>query len=133
MNEFTLNLSLILHSMVRVAATVVSLINDRLSPKKEPPATMPTMKGTLAPVEWAMPAAIGVRATMVPTLVPMLMDMKQEAKKRPASSMLAGRALRVSTTVASMLPISLAVLANAPAITNIQSMSIMLSVLAPAL
>ena len=32
----------------------------------------------------AMPAAIGTRATMVPTLVPMDMDMKQAARNSPA-------------------------------------------------
>ena len=41
--ELTRNLSLITHSCVLVEAMVVSDINDKLSPKKEPPTTTPTM------------------------------------------------------------------------------------------
>ena len=69
-----------------MATTVVSLMNDRLSPKKAPPTITPTTIAILAWVDRAMPAAIGVSATMVPTLVPMLMDMKQAATNSPASS-----------------------------------------------
>ena len=133
MKKLTLNLSAILHSCVRVATTVVSLMNERLSPKNDPPATTATTKGSELPVEVATPAAMGVRATMVPTLVPMLMEMKQAARKSPGSSRLPGRTDSVRLTVASMLPISLAELAKAPASTNIQSIIIMLSVLAPLL
>ena len=133
MKKFTLNLSAIRHSCVRVATTVVSLMNDKLSPKNEPPTTTATTKGNDVPVEVATPAAIGVRATIVPTLVPMLIEMKQAARKSPANSMLSGRMDSVRLTVASILPISLAELANAPASTNIHSIIIMLSVLAPLL
>ena len=133
MKKFTLNLSAILHSCVLVATTVVSLMNERLSPKNEPPTTIATTKGSELPVEVAIPAAIGVRATMVPTLVPILIEMKQAARKSPGSSILSGRTERVRLTVASILPISLAELANAPASTNIHSIIIMLSVLAPLL
>ena len=131
MNELTRNLSLILHPCVEVATTVVSEMKERLSPKNEPPTTTAVIMGTLTPVEWATPAAMGTRATMVPTLVPMESEMKQAARKRPASSMLPGKTLNVRFTVASMLPMVLAELANAPANTNIQSMSIMFCVPAP--
>ena len=131
MKKLTLNLSAILHSCVLVATTVVSLMNDRLSPKNDPPTTIATTKGSELLVDMAIPAAIGVSATIVPTLVPMLIEMKQAAKKSPGSSMLSGRTERVRLTVASMLPISFAELAKAPASTNIHNIIIMLSVLAP--
>ena len=51
---------------------------------------------------------MGVRATMVPTLVPMEREIKQEAIKSPARIMLPGNSERVRATVASMLPIALA-------------------------
>ena len=133
MKAFTRNLSLILHPCVCVATTVVSEMNERLSPKNDPPTTTAVIMATLVSVVWAMPAAMGTRATMVPTLVPMLSEMKQAATKSPARSILPGRRLNVRFTVASMLPIVLAALANAPAITNIHSISIMFSALAPRL
>ena len=132
-NELTRNLSLILQPCVRVATTVVSLMNERLSPKNAPPTTIAVMKGMLSPVEWAIPAAIGVRATIVPTLVPIDKEIKQAARNRPARSILSGNTERVRLTVASILPISFAELANAPAKTKIHSISIMFSVLAPLL
>ena len=86
MNEFTLNLSLSLQPCVEVAAMVVSEMNDRLSPKKEPPTTTAVRKGMLLPVSVAIPTAMGDKATIVPTLVPMLSDMKQAARNSPGSS-----------------------------------------------
>lgn len=80
--------------------------------------------GTLEPVEWARPAAIGVRATIVPTLVPMARDMKQAAINNPAIIILSGIRLKVRLTVASIHPASLAELAKAPARTNMQSIII---------
>ena len=89
---FILNLSAIEQPWVRVAAMVVSDMKDRLSPKKAPPTMIAVMKGTLAAMpsapaaasSWAIPAATGTRATMVPTLVPMAIEMKQAARKSPA-------------------------------------------------
>ena len=133
MKAFTRNLSLILQPCVWVATTVVSEMNERLSPKNEPPTTTAVIIATLVSVEWARAAAMGTRATMVPTLVPMLIEMKQEARNKPANSISLGNRSRVSATVASMLPIVLAEWAKAPAITNIQSMNIMFCVLAPRL
>ena len=130
-NEFARNLSLMRQPCVRVATTVVSLINDRLSPKNAPPTMMATSSGILMPADCATPVAIGVNATMVPTLVPMEMEIKQAAANKPASSMEEGSTDSVRPTVASTLPISFAELAKAPASTNIHSMSIMFSVLAP--
>ena len=110
---------------------VVSLMKDRLSPKKEPPTMTAVIMGTEVPVCWATPAAIGVRATMVPTEVPMLSEMKQAARNSPARSICGGNRASVRLTVASMLPITLAELAKAPARTKIQIMSIICPVEAP--
>ncbi len=119
----TLNLSDIEHSCVRVAAMVVSEIKDRLSPKNAPPATMAVMKPIFKSDLDAIPAAIGTSATMVPTLVPIAIDIKHEAKNRPANSIFGGSIAIVAETVASMAPICLAVSAKAPARINIHSIS----------
>ena len=72
------------HPWLLVAATVVSEMNERLSPKKAPPTIIAVMKDWPIPVSAAMPVAMGTRATMVPTEVPMAMEMKQAARKKPA-------------------------------------------------
>ena len=59
---------------------------------------------------------------MVPTEVPMLMLMKHEAIKMPARSAFCGSRARVSSTDASMAPMAFALLAKAPASTNIHTM-----------
>ena len=84
--KFTRNLSRMAHPWVRVAAIVVSEMNERLSPKKAPPTTIPAMKARFISVLSAMPATTGTNATMVPTEVPMESEMKQAARKMPASS-----------------------------------------------
>ena len=131
--KFTRNLSLILQPCVLVATMVVSEINERLSPKKAPPTTTAVIIGMLTPVDPASPAAIGTKATIVPTLVPMLNEMKQAARKSPAMIILPGSTIKVRFTVASTLPITLAELAKAPANTKIQSINIILLVPAPLL
>ena len=67
-----------------------------------------------------MPAAIGVSATMVPTLVPTDNEIKQAARKSPANSILPGNSVSERLTVASIAPITLALWAKAPARINIQ-------------
>ena len=83
-----LNLSAIEHSCVLVAAIVVSEIKERLSPKNAPPtiiAVMNAISGVApAAISCAMPAPTGTRATMVPTLVPIDIDMKHDARNSPA-------------------------------------------------
>ena len=110
---------------------VVSEMNDRLSPKKAPPTTTAVIMGREHPVCWATPRATGVRATMVPTEVPTLREMKQAARNSPGSSQLSGSTCRVSTTVASTAPMAFALWAKAPARMKIQIMSIMLRFPAP--
>ena len=84
------NLSRMAQPCVRVAAIVVSEINERLSPKKAPPTTMAVIKGISIPVLSAMPATTGTNATIVPTDVPTDNEMKQAAKKIPANNKLLG-------------------------------------------
>ena len=76
---FVRNLSRIEHPCVRVAAIVVSEINDRLSPNNAPPTTIATSHGVLHPVCSAIADAMGVRATIVPTDVPTDIEVKQAA------------------------------------------------------
>ena len=133
MKTFTRNLSLSLHPCVWVAMIVVSEMKERLSPKKEPPTMMAVIRATSVPVSVATPAAIGTRAAIVPTLVPMDREMKHAARNRPAKIICAGIRLSVRFTVASMLPIILAECAKAPASTKIQIISIICSVAAPRL
>ena len=115
MQKFTRNLSLMPQPCVRVAAIVVSEINERLSPKKAPLATMATTWACESPRFPASPRAIETRATIVPTLVPMERDMKHEARKSPGRRKDGGRTLRMTSTVASTAPTLLAPPANAPA------------------
>ena len=131
--ELTRNLSLVLQPCVCVAIIVVSEMKDRLSPKNEPPTTMAMTIAKSAPVCEATPAAIGVRATMVPTEVPIDNDMKHAARKSPASSICSGNSEIVRLTVASMAPITLAELAKAPARIKIHIISIISAVAAPRL
>ena len=108
---------------VLVAATVVSDMNDRLSPKNEPPTTAATMSGVAVPVRMAISEATGTKATIVPTDVPTHSDTTQAATKRPANRKPPGRNDMVSSTVAPTAPIAWADLAKAPANTKIHTMS----------
>ena len=90
MRMLVLNLSFIVQPWVRVAAMVVSDMNERLSPKKAPPTTIAVIKAVkpgCAPIGSSFPAIsapIGTSAAIVPTLVPMDMEMKHAAMNRPA-------------------------------------------------
>ena len=133
MKEFVLNLSLILQPCVLVATMVVSEMNDRLSPKNAPPTTTATNIGMLLPVVVASPAAIGTRATMHPTLVPIDMLTKHVARNIPGRIIFSGSMDSIMFTVASMLPIVFADAANAPANMKTHIISIMPLVPAPLL
>ena len=111
------------HPCVRVAATVVSDIKDKLSPKNEPPTTAATIKGSTIPVRSANSAATGTNATMVPTEVPIHIETTQAATNKLAKSISLGRSRKVRSTVAVTAPISLAEAAKAPANINIQTIN----------
>ena len=118
-----LNLSDIEHPWVVVAAMVVSEMKERLSPKKAPPTMRAVSIGSEISACADIPEAMGRRATMVPTLVPMDIEMKQAARKSPARISFPGRIIKVRFTVASTLPMALAVEAKAPARMKIQIIS----------
>ena len=84
---------------------------------------MAAMNASENPASWAIPVAIGTSATMVPTLVPTDIEIKQAVKNNPAKSIEPGMTRRVRFTVASMAPISFAVCANAPARIKIQTIN----------
>ena len=131
MRILALNLSFIAQSSALVAAMVVSLMKDRLSPKKAPPTMIAARKASEKPASCAIPVAMGTSATIVPTLVPTDIEMKQAVKKSPAKSIEPGMTRKVKFTVASMAPISLAVCAKAPARMNIHTISRTLELPAP--
>ena len=131
MNTLTRNLSLNRHPCVWVAMIVVSEMKERLSPKNEPPTMTAVISATSVPVSVATPAAMGTKAAIVPTLVPMEIEMKQAARNSHAKSICGGRRESIRFTVASMLPIVFAEWAKAPASTKIQIISIICSVAAP--
>lgn len=81
---FVWNLLRIEQPCVCVAAMVVSEMNDRLSPKNEPPTTMATSHAVSQFICVARAVTTGVNATMVPTDVPIEIEMKQAAMKMPA-------------------------------------------------
>ena len=120
MRRLARNLSAMATCWVRVAATVVSLINDRLSPKNEPPSTMATISATSLPVAVANWAASGVSATIVPTLVPIDIEMKHAVTNKPGSSAHDGSNAVVAATVASTAPMPLASAEKAPLRIKIQ-------------
>lgn len=84
------------------------------------------MNGSGAAPELASSAASGVSATTVPTEVPIDSDMKHAATKSPGTTICGGSHRRVSDTVASTDPVSLASEANAPARMNTHIMYMML-------
>ena len=133
MKKLTRNLSFILHPCELVAAIVVSEINERLSPKKAPPTTIAVRSAELIPVDCASPAAIGTRATIVPTLVPIDRLIKHVARNNPGNNILSGSIDSITFTVASTAPIIFAALAKAPARIKIHNISIMLRALTPRL
>ena len=131
MRIFVRNLSLILHPCDWVAQMVVSEMKERLSPKKAPPMIIAATKGTLSSNCCAMPTAIGIIATIVPTLVPIESDITVAPRKSPARIADDGTMARVRFTISAILPISFALLAKAPARIKIHIISSKVSRPAP--
>ena len=115
MKQLARNLSLMRQSWLRVAAIVVSEMKERLSPKKAPPITTATRKAVSTPMLPAISVAKGVRATTVPTDVPMETEMKQAEMKIPGIISCVGSVCSARATVASIAPMLLAREAKAPA------------------
>jgi hypothetical protein len=96
-----------------------------LSPKRLPPTTTAVIIGRLHDVELAIPTAMGVRAAIVPKLVPMLSETIHEATNIPTRIKLPGNKDNVRLTILSTHPISLAMAEKAPASMNISSINMM--------
>ena len=118
---FTLNLSFMEQPWEVVAAIVVSEMKDRLSPKKEPPTISAATRERGREAWPAIPLAMGIRATMVPTEEPMDIEIRQDARNSPARRNFGGTMASVRLTVDSTLPMALAEEAKAPASMNIQT------------
>ena len=69
---------------------VVSDMKDRLSPNMAPLTTVPAQRRTEIPPFRATTRAIGARTLMVPTLVPMDMEIRQAMTNRPSIAKFAG-------------------------------------------
>ena len=127
MRKFVRNLSFISTPCVLVAAIVVSEINERLSPNIAPPTTVPTLMGTESPPLFAAANAMGTRTEMVPTLVPIAMDIRQAITKRPGTANCPGSTESSIFAVLCAPPASLAMPLKAPAMMKMKSMMTMLS------
>ena len=110
-------------SRVLDAATVVSEITERLSPNMAPPTTAPARTPGVNGGSPANPAAIGIRAAMVPQLVPKASEIRHATTNTPASMKRAGMIVRAIVTAASTAPDALAAAANAPAKTKMRHIS----------
>ena len=121
------NLSFISTPCVLVAAIVVSEMNDRLSPNIAPPTTMPTQKGSDNPPLFDTAHAIGTRTEIVPTLVPIAIEIRQAIRKSPGTANLPGMMLRSMLAVLDAPPASEAIPLKAPAIMKMNSIVTMLS------
>ena len=124
---FVRNLSFISTPCVLVAAIVVSEMNERLSPNIAPPTTTPTQKGSGSPPFWETAHAIGARTEIVPTLVPIAMEIRQAIRNSPGTANFPGIMLRRRLAVLDAPPASEAIPLKAPAMRKINSMITMLS------
>ncbi len=120
------NLSRICTPWVRVAAMVVSEMTDMLSPNMAPPTTAPSIHSMEMPLEVLRPRAKGVTVAMVPQLVPMASEMKQEEAKMPRRMRWSGMRVRARITAASMAPMDLATAEKMPARMKTRHMIMML-------
>ena len=100
---------------VLVAAIVVSEITDKLSPNIAPPTSAPRTRGSDRLPFVATPTAIGPTAEIVPTEVPVEIDIKQLIKKIPAVIYCTGISESAKFTTESTPPEALETVAKAPA------------------
>ena len=129
--KFSRNLSRISQPCVFTAAMVVSEMMDRLSPNIAPQTTAAAQIAIGKPVFSLIPAAIGASAVMVPTEVPIEMEIKQPMTKSPATAMPPGRIDRPRLTVLSTPPEARTAPEKAPAARKIRHMVRMFSSPAP--
>ena len=127
MRKFVRNLSFILTPCVLVAAMVVSEMKERLSPNMAPPTTVPTHSASGRPPFSAAFAAIGTRIVIVPTLVPIAMEIRLAITNSPGIASCPGMMLRSRLAVLAAPPACWAIPPNAPAARKMKSMIVMLS------
>ena len=120
--KFSLNLSFISHPCVLTAAIVVSEIMDRLSPNMAPHTMAPMQIGRGMPVFSAIPTPMGAIAVIVPTLVPMEMEIKQPMINSPTTAMEDGIMESPRLTVLSTPPAAFMEPEKAPAARKIRHM-----------
>lgn len=94
---------------------VVSEIKERLSPNIAPHTTAPTARGNENPVFWLMSTAMGVRATMVPTEVPIAIEIKHPIRNKPTMEKFAGINDKARFTVLDTPPAAVATAEKPPA------------------
>ena len=121
------NLSFISTPCVLVAAIVVSEIKERLSPNIAPPTTIPTHRGRKSLPFLDTSQAMGASTVIVPTLVPIAMEIRQAMMKRPGTANLAGMMLSRRLAVLEAPPASEAIPLKAPARIKINSIVTILS------
>ena len=120
-------MSFISHPCVFTAAIVVSEIMDRLSPNMAPPTTAPAQTAMEKPVFSLISTAMGARVVIVPTEVPMEMEIKHPMTNSPATATLDGRMDSPKFTVLSAPPAALTAPEKAPAARKIRHMVIIFS------
>ena len=103
---------------------VVSEIIDRLSPNIAPHTAAPTHSGPGSAAFCAMPTAIGVSATIVPTDVPIAVETNAAMANSPATAAHGGSTLSPRFTVLSTHPAAWAAPENAPASKKTRHMTI---------
>ena len=102
-----------------VAAIVVSDINDKLSPNIAPQITVATQREGEKPPFCEVWVAIGIKTAIVPTLVPVAIDIIEDIKKRPTVIKFGGMKLRRQFAMLDAPPTSLAIPLKAPDSRNI--------------
>ena len=121
------NLSFISTPCVLVAAIVVSEIKERLSPNIAPPTTTPTHRGRRRFPFFDTAQAIGASTLIVPTLVPIAIEIRQAITNSPGTANRPGMILSRRFAVLEAPPASPAIPLNAPAMMKMNSMITILS------
>ena len=106
---------------------VVSEIKERLSPNMAPPTTVPAHIGRDSPPLSAAARAIGAKTVMVPTLVPMAMEIRQAMIKSPITANFGGIMLNSILAVLCAPPAAEAIPLKAPDRRQIKSIIVILS------
>ena len=127
MRKLALNFSFMAMPWVFVAAIVVSLMNERLSPNMAQPTIVPMHSGRLRCAVSATLMAIGASTVIVPQEVPIAIEMIHAMINSPGTAKLAGMMSSSIYAVLSAPPDAFATPEKAPARRKMNSMIVMLS------